>query len=120
MLSDVFLAYVHVFFILLPSLAVAVVVLGAARAGLGAAGLEADLALRVDYTVPRQLHLFRREAQRTPYQPRASGQPGEPGHLDAVGLVGRAFLDVVQEDELILPLLGGSHGVVQRIFILRQ
>jgi len=39
MLSDVFLAYVHVFFILLPALAVALVVLGASRAGLGGAAL---------------------------------------------------------------------------------
>jgi hypothetical protein len=39
MLSDVLLAYVHVFFVLLPGLALVVLTLGAARAGLRGAGL---------------------------------------------------------------------------------
>ncbi len=39
MLSDILLAYVHVFFILLPGLALAIIALGAARAGLGGAAL---------------------------------------------------------------------------------
>src|SRR6056297_13737 len=51
---------------------------------LGAARLEADLTLRVHHSMPRQLHLFRRESQRTAHQPRTPGKPGKPGDLAVI------------------------------------
>ena len=48
----------------------------------------------------------------------ARWQTGEPGHLNAIGPIGRSWLYIVQEDQLVFPLfraqrqIGGGRQVI--------